>query len=78
VSAAGVDLAEKQVEQAQAELDVTQENLELAANAEDHRDEYADVSYEMTALEAATRSPTPTTAPPRARTSRCRAATPTR
>ncbi len=57
VSEAGVDLAEKQVEQAQAELDVTEENAQLGqvrvANAQQARGEYADVSYEMTALEAA-------------------------
>lgn len=57
VSKAEVDLAKKQVEQAVAEVEVTQENAQLADvrldNAHARRDEYADVAYEMTALEAA-------------------------
>lgn len=57
LSKAQVDLAEKQVEHAQAELDVNMENAALAAlrlqNAKDQKEEYADVSYETTALEAA-------------------------
>ncbi|MEV0117662.1 hypothetical protein AB0H77_31235 [Streptomyces sp. NPDC050844] len=54
---AEVDLAAKQVEQSEADRDVVTENAELAAlrlaNAQQHRAEYADVSYELTALEAA-------------------------
>lgn len=58
LSKAQVDLAQKQVEYAQAELDINNENAQLAAtrlqNAKDQKQQYADVSYEITALEAAT------------------------
>lgn len=58
LSKAQVDLAEKQVEYAQAELEVNNENAQLNAlrldNAKKQKQEYADVSYEITALEAAT------------------------
>jgi hypothetical protein len=57
IGRAQVDLADKQLEQAQAELEVTRENADLASlrvqNAEEHREEYEDVAYELTALEAA-------------------------
>lgn len=54
---AEVALADKEVEYAKAELDVTEENLEYAEqrikNAKDSKAQYADVSYELTALDAA-------------------------
>jgi hypothetical protein len=58
LSKAQVDLAQKQVEYAQSELDINNENAQLAAlrlqNAKQQKQQYADVSYEITALEAAT------------------------
>src|SRR5690606_224952 len=58
LSSAQVDLAKKQVEYSQAELEVNQENAQLAdlrlKNAKDHKDQFADISYEITALDAAT------------------------
>lgn len=57
LSKAQVDLAQKQVEYAQAELEINNENAQLAAarlqNAKEQKQQYADVSYEITALEAA-------------------------
>lgn len=54
---AEVALAGKEVEYAKAELDVARENLEYAderiKNAKDAKSQYADVSYELTALDAA-------------------------
>lgn len=58
LSKAQVELAQKQVEYAQAELEINNENAQMAAlrlqNAKQQKQEYADVSYEITALEAAT------------------------
>jgi tetratricopeptide (TPR) repeat protein len=54
---AQVELAEKNLTQSRAERDVAVENADLAAlrltNAQNQRTEYADVSYETTALDAA-------------------------
>ena len=58
LSKAQVDLAQKQVEHANAELAVNKENAEFAElrmqNAKAQKQQYADVSYELAALDAAT------------------------
>ncbi|MDR4498706.1 MAG: tetratricopeptide repeat protein [Candidatus Scalindua sp.] len=58
LSKAQVDLAQKQVEHTQAELNVCKENAKFAdlsiQNAQAQKQQYANISYEITALEAAT------------------------
>lgn len=57
MGAAEVRLAEEQLDYAQAEVDVTRENEELAAisrqNAQASRNDFADAAYEQAALDAA-------------------------